>query len=155
MEYYFILKLIHVISATVILGTGSGIAFFMLMAYLNKDIATLINTSRFVVLADWLFTMPAVIVQFTTGLLLMYILNYSFQSLWFYWVMGLFIFVGLCWLPVLYLQYQFKNIAYSLKPTDSIPSQFHRYMKLWIILGIFGFSGVLVIFYFMIFKPGL
>ena len=155
MEYYFILKLIHVISATVILGTGSGIAFFMLMAYLNKDIPTLANTSRFVVLADWLFTMPAVIVQFTTGLLLMYVLNYSFQSAWFYWVMGLFIFVGLCWLPVLFLQYQFKNLTRSLKPTEAVPNLFHRYMKLWIILGCFGFSGVLAIFYMMIFKPAL
>lgn len=155
MKYYFLFKLIHILSATVLMGTGIGIAYFMLVSYLNKDMANIKQVSKFVVWADWTFTLPAVIIQFITGLILMMILNYSFSSVWFMWVMGLFVFVGCCWLPVLYLQYQFKNISYRLQPKDVIPNRFHRCMKAWVILGCFGFSGVLVLFYFMVFKPGL
>lgn len=155
MSAYLLLKLVHVLSATVILGTGSGIAFFMLKAYISKDMATIKNVSQFVVLGDWIFTMPAVIIQFITGILLMMQLNYSFTSRWFMMVIGLFLFVGLCWLPVLYLQYQFRNITSRLQPEDIIPNRFHHYMRIWILLGVFGFSGVVVIYYLMVFKPGL
>ncbi|MCS5708152.1 DUF2269 domain-containing protein [Candidatus Berkiella cookevillensis] len=155
MKYYFILKLIHILSATVLMGTGAGIAFFMLMSYLKKDMAAIKQNAQLVVLADWLFTLPAVIVQLVSGLLLMHVLNYSYHSMWFASVMGLFVFVGCCWIPVLYLQYQFRTLSKNLSVQDVIPNRFHRYMKIWIILGCFGFSGVLLLFYLMVFKPML
>jgi len=39
MNLYFFVKYLHVLGAIVILGTGSGIAFFMLMAHRSGDAA--------------------------------------------------------------------------------------------------------------------
>ena len=37
MTLYFLVKYLHVLGAIVILGTGTGIAFFMLMAHRSRD----------------------------------------------------------------------------------------------------------------------
>jgi uncharacterized membrane protein len=68
--YFFLLKFLHVIGATVILGTGAGIAFFMLMAHLSRDVAFIARTARLAVLADFIFTATAVVAQPITGYLL-------------------------------------------------------------------------------------
>lgn len=153
MDSYFILKLLHILSATVITGTGAGIAFFMFMASQSRNLQAIVVTTRHVVLADWLFTAPAILVQFVTGLLLMKQLNYSFTSPWFFTVIALFIFVGLCWLPVVVIQYKLKSIAEQQVVDMELPPNFNRYMRLWIALGIPAFTGVLLIFWLMIFKP--
>lgn len=155
MEYYFLLKWIHIISSTILFGTGLGIAFFMLMAYRSKNYPTIIEVSKTVTIADWCFTLPAVIVQFITGIGLMHVLNYSFHSIWFAWVIGLFIFVGCCWIPVLWIQYQFKKEAKYSFELNTLTSRFHRLMIAWVVLGCFAFTGVLLIFYFMVYKVGL
>ena len=58
---YLTLKFLHVIGAVVILGTGTGIAFFMLMAHLSREVAFIARTAGVVVLADMLFTATAVV----------------------------------------------------------------------------------------------
>ncbi|HRE31173.1 MAG TPA: DUF2269 family protein, partial [Candidatus Berkiella sp.] len=73
MEYYLLLKFVHIITATFLFGTGIGTAFFMLMAYLSGNIATIKQITRHVVLADWIFTTPSVILQPITGIALMWI----------------------------------------------------------------------------------
>lgn len=153
MESYFVLKLIHILSAVVVLGTGSGIAFFMLMAYLSKNIQAIAVTAKHVVLADWLFTAPAVVIQFVSGLLLMKKLGYSFSSTWFLSVMVLFLLVGCCWLPVLIIQYRLKHYAdKSLEKGELLP-ELPRLMHLWVALGVPAFLAMLVILWLMIFKP--
>jgi Predicted integral membrane protein (DUF2269) len=56
MTSYFALKFLHVLGAAVLLGTGAGIAFFMVMAHRTKDAGTVAGMARTVVLADFLFT---------------------------------------------------------------------------------------------------
>ena len=63
MTVYFFVKYLHVIGAIVILGTGAGIAFFMLMAHRSGDAAFIARTAATVVIADMLFTLAAVILQ--------------------------------------------------------------------------------------------
>ena len=101
MEYEFILRWLHVIGATVLLGTGAGIAFFMVMAHRTRDPAVIAHVASTVVIADWVFTTPAVIVQLATGLWLVHKLGIPWGSLWFIAVLALFILVGACWLPVI------------------------------------------------------
>ncbi len=45
MDAYTLLKLVHVIGATVLFGTGAGIAFFMLMAHRTRDAALIAHTA--------------------------------------------------------------------------------------------------------------
>jgi uncharacterized membrane protein len=148
---YLTLKLIHILSATLLLGTGMGIAFFMFMAVRTGNLEHIRRTARHVVLADWLFTTPAVITQLATGIALMKILGYSFSSAWFYWVIGLFILVGACWIPVVFIQIKLRNLAQA----ELLPEQFRKLFTIWIYLGIPAFISVLAIFYLMVFKPSL
>ena len=153
MESYFILKMVHILSAVVVTGTGAGIAFFMLMASRTSNIHALAITARHVVLADWLFTAPAVVSQFISGLLLMNLLGYSFTSTWFYLVISLFLFIGVCWVPVIVIQYRLKAITEASLSSGELSSDFKKLMRYWVGLGIPAFGAILVIFWLMVFKP--
>jgi len=153
LDSYLTLKLLHILAAVVVTGTGAGIAFFMLMAYRSNHVHVIHVTAQHVILADWLFTLPAVITQLITGVLLMRLQGYSFSSPWFYWVLGLFVFIALCWLPVLRIQYQFRQLAQESLATNQVSLQFRGLMRIWILLGIPAFCAILAIFWLMVFKP--
>lgn len=145
--------MIHILSAMIIAGTGMGIAFFMFMANRSSNVEALAITARHVVLADWLFTTPAVIVQFVSGILLMLKLGYTFTSTWFLWVITLFIFIGVCWVPVVLIQYKLRALADSSLKIGTIDPNFKKMMRLWTALGIPAFISILVIFWLMVYKP--
>ncbi|GGY85250.1 membrane protein [Cellvibrio zantedeschiae] len=153
MDNYLLLKYFHIFFATVLFGTGVGIAFFMLMAARSKNISVILHTARIVIVADWLFTAPAVVGQFITGVLLMKRLQYSFGAPWFHAVFSTFVFIGCCWIPVVIIQYRLRNLAKEAEQTGVLSTNFHRAMRLWILLGIPAFVGILVILWLMIFKP--
>jgi uncharacterized membrane protein len=153
MDNYLLLKYFHILCAFILAGTGAGIAFFMLMASRTKNIAVIASTARHVVLADWIFTTPAIIGQFITGILLMQRLQYSFSAPWFMAVFSLFIFIGCCWVPVVFIQYRLKKLAVEAEISGVLNDSFYRAMKYWIILGIPAFTGILIMLWLMIFKP--
>lgn len=137
----------------VVAGTGAGIAFFMLMASRSNNVQAIYVTAQHVVLADWIFTMPAVVIQLVTGVILMNIQGYSFSSPWFYWVGTLIFIIACCWLPVLRIQYQLRHCAKNSLNANAVSVEFKTLMKAWILLGIPAFIAILVIFWLMIFKP--
>ena len=153
MDSYVLLKFIHIVCSMLLVGTGFGIAFFMLMASLTKNIAVIASTARFVVMADWIFTAPAIVGQMVTGFLLMKHLHYSFSAPWFWLVISLFIFVGCCWLPVVFIQYKLKGIAAAAEITGVLDKRFFGWIKLWITLGVPAFVSVLIIAWLMVAKP--
>jgi uncharacterized membrane protein len=153
MDNYLLLKYLHILCAFVLAGTGTGIAFFMLMASRSKNIAVIAHTARYVVLADWLFTTPAAIGQLITGILLMKRLQYSFYSPWFMSVISLFIFIGCCWVPVVFIQYRLKKLANEVETTGVLSKDFYLAMKYWIALGLPAFTGILIMLWLMVFKP--
>jgi uncharacterized membrane protein len=153
MEYYLILKLIHILASVVVTGTGAGIAFFMFMANRSNNPQAIYITAKHVILGDWIFTTPAVITQIVTGILLMNIQGYSFSAPWFYWVVGLFAFIGICWLPVLRIQYKLRELAKISVDSNQVRPEFKTLMRTWTLLGIPAFIAILAIFWLMVFKP--
>ena len=153
MDYYLMLKLIHILAAVVVTGTGAGIAFFMFMANRSNNPQVIYITAKHVIVADWIFTTPAVIIQIVTGIFLMNIQGYSFSSPWFYWVIGLFVFIGVCWLPVLKIQYKLRELAKISLDSNEVTPEFKSLMKTWTLLGIPAFLAILGIFWLMVFKP--
>lgn len=147
---YYTVKLIHIISATILFGTGIGSAFFMFMTYRSDNMAAIAETSRIVVLADFVFTTPAVIVQLLTGLYLLDHLGVAWTSTWSLSVLGLYAFVGVCWLPVVWLQLWFRKRSQQLQSPDA---QYRLRMKVWILLGSLAFPTVIVLYAFMVYKP--
>ena len=154
MNTYLLVKTVHVLSAAVLLGTGAGIAYFMLMAHRSRNIEALRMVTRHVIRADWLFTASAVVTQFVTGLWLMQLRGASFTSSWFVMTLTLFVAVGACWIPVVLLQYRIARLVREASDYDTLPSQYHHSVRLWVALGIPAFVMVIVLFGLMIFKPG-
>ncbi len=108
---YLLFKLIHILSSTVLFGTGLGSAFYMFMANRRKDIAGIYFATRHVVIADWLFTTPSVILQLVTGLILAQSLSLPLTEGWVSWALMLYFFAGACWLPVVWMQIKMRDMA--------------------------------------------
>ena len=156
MEHYLALKLLHILSSTLLFGTGLGTAFYMWRADRGRDPAVIAAVARNVVLADWLFTTPAVIVQPLSGFAMIYLARLPLDTPWVVASVALYILVGLCWLPVVWIQIRVaRNAARALAARGRLDAAHDRYMKIWYALGWPAFIGVVLIFYLMVFKPVL
>ena len=151
---YLTLKLIHILSSTLLFGTGLGTAFFMWRAHRTAQPQIVAAVSREVVRADWWFTLPAVVVQPVTGMMMIHMLGYDWQQTWLSISIGLYLLVGACWLPVLWLQHRMHQLALAAVESDTeLPARYHRYFRIWFALGWPAFIAVLIIFYLMVNKP--
>ena len=154
MTTYFILKYLHVIGATVLLGTGAGIAFFMLMAHRSGDAAVIAGTARIVVIADIVFTATAVIAQPITGVLLAREVGYSLSEGWIVASMVLYGVTGLFWLPVVWMQARMRDLARAAVANgEPLPPAYHRLFRWWFAFGFPAFAAVMAIFWLMITRP--
>ena len=154
MSAFILLKLAHVIGAAVLLGTGAGIAFFMLMAHRTGDARTVAAVVQIVVVADYLFTATAVIAQPITGLLLAREVGYPLSSGWIVLSVGLYLWTGAWWLPVVWMQSRMRRIALvAAEAGEALPRDYHRLFRLWFACGFPAFAAVLAIFWLMIARP--
>ncbi len=153
---YFVLKYLHLIGATVILGTGAGIAFFMLMAHLSRDAVFVARTATIVVLADFVFTATAIAVQPLTGYLLMRETGISWSESWMIASLILYVVAGSFWLPVVWMQIRMRDLAVAASSAGQpLPPAYDRLFRLWFAFGFPGFGSVLMILWLMIAKPSL
>jgi uncharacterized membrane protein len=154
MTAYFALKFLHVLGAAVLLGTGAGIAFFMVMAHRTGDAATVAGVARTVVVADFLFTATAVVAQPITGVLLAWNLGYALLEGWILLSILLYLLTGAFWLPVVWMQMRMRDFALaSARTGEPLPPAYHRLFRLWFAFGFPAFTSVLAIFWLMIAKP--
>lgn len=155
MDYIYFLKLIHVLGASVLFGTGLGIAFFMLMAHRTGHAGVIAVTARFVVLADLIFTASAVVVQPVSGFALAWATDlYPLAEPWILVSIFIYIFVGLCWLPVVFIQMRMRDLANEAAINGKpLPDQYRRLFRIWFALGWPAFAGVIAIFMLMIWQP--
>ncbi len=152
---YLTLKWLHVLSATVLFGTGVGSTFWMFTANRTKDLRAIVFACRTVVLADWLFTTPAVIFQPVSGVWMAKLAGYPLSAAWLVAAICLYVFAGACWLPVVWLQIRMKRLAeQALAAGEDLPAQYWAYDRWWIGLGCMAFPAVVVIFWLMVFTPG-
>ena len=151
-----IAKWLHIISATLLFGTGLGSAFYKWRADKTNDLHAIAITNRNVVLADWLFTTPTVILQPATGLWLVSFQGYPLSTPWIVLSIILFVVAGACWLPVVYLQIKMRDIAQECGITNSpLPQQYHQLKTLWFWLGVPAFTAIIVVFALMVGKPAI
>ncbi len=151
---YEIVKTVHILSATVLFGTGLGTAWFMWRADRSGDVAMIAATARNVVLADWLFTTPAVIVQPLSGIWLTHLVGYSSTEPWLLWTYGLYALAAACWVPVVRLQIRMRDLAADAQANGaSLPPDYHRLTRVWFLLGWPAFLAVIVTVFLMVAKP--
>ncbi len=155
MEFIFIYKFIHVLGASVLFGTGLGIAYFMLMAHRTGHAGVIAVIARFVVLADLIFTATAVVVQPVSGWLLAQSIGLSpLDESWIVVSLLLYVLVGLCWLPVVFIQMRMRKLAHEAAvDAKPLPDAYRRLFRIWFVLGWPAFLGVLAIFALMVWQP--
>jgi uncharacterized membrane protein len=151
---YLLAKWLHVMSSTVLFGTGLGSAFYMFTTNRTQDVRAIAVVARRVVLADWLFTAPTAILQPLTGAWLVHLSGIPWSTGWVAWSLALYVLAGACWLPVVWLQIRMAQMAEEAAARGQpLPARFHRYSTLWTLLGWPAFAAFIAIFYLMVVKP--
>lgn len=154
MSLYLLLKLLHIIGATVLFGTGAGIAFFMLMAHRTGDPRLIAHTAGVVVVADTVFTATAVVLQPATGAALAHLTGMSLTQGWIALSLALYGVTGAFWLPVVWMQVRMRNLAQVAAANGTaLPPSYHRLWRLWFAFGFPAFGAVLAILWLMTAKP--
>lgn len=154
MDIYLITKTIHILSSTILFGTGIGIAFFMFRSLFTDNMHEKFYAAKNTVLADYLFTFPAVIMQPLSGVALIHMVGYDWTDFWLMATYVIYIIAGLCWLPVVWLQIQLKKmVAEALESGEPLPARYYKLFKIWFLLGWPAFVGLVVVFYLMVAKP--
>ncbi|ANP45748.1 DUF2269 family protein [Candidatus Viadribacter manganicus] len=156
MDYALVLRWLHVIGAAVLLGTGAGIAFFMVMAHRTNDPRIIAHTAAIVVIGDWLFTASAVVIQPITGALLAHATGWSLSEGWIVLSLGLYGLTGAFWLPVIWLQHQMRDLARdAVTQNQTLPARYHQLYRLWFWCGFPAFFSVLAIVWLMLARPAI
>ena len=156
MELVHFVRWLHVIGATVLLGTGAGIAFFMVMAHRTGDAKLIAHTASIVVIADWLFTATAVVLQPITGALLAHLIGWKLTEGWVVASLALYVFIGCFWVPVVWMQHRMRDLArVAALEGAALPPAYFRLYRLWFAFGFPAFFAVLTIIWLMIARPAL
>ncbi|MGH6816122.1 MAG: DUF2269 family protein [Hyphomicrobiaceae bacterium] len=151
---YHLLKYVHAIGGVVLLGTGAGIAFFMVMGHRTGQPAVIAAIARIVVIADFLFTASAAVLQPASGVLLSWSMGYSLWESWIALSIMLYLLTGAFWLPVVWMQMRMRDLAgRAVAAGESLPAEYHRLFRWWFAFGVPAFSTVMAIFWLMIAKP--
>jgi uncharacterized membrane protein len=151
---YLIIKWLHIVSSTLLFGTGIGSAFYLLFASLSRDVRAIAVVSRHVVRADWLFTATTVVFQPLSGFYLAHLAGFPLNSRWIVWSVMLYLVAGACWLPVVWLQMRMRDMAQaSARDGLSLPALYWRYLRIWAALGVPAFFALIIVFYLMTAKP--
>ncbi|MDL2397618.1 DUF2269 family protein [Rhizobium mayense] len=151
-----LLRLVHVIGATVLFGTGAGIAFFMVMAHRTGDPKLIAHVAGTVVIADAIFTATAVVLQPVTGYLLARSIGWSLEEGWIALSLMLYVLAGVFWLPVVWIQMRLRDLARTASETDMpLPAAYHSLYRIWFACGFPAFFAVIGILWLMLNKPSV
>lgn len=153
MTYLFV-KYLHILSSTLLFGTGLGSAFYMFFTSLSRDVRATAVVVRYVVIADWAFTTPTIIIQPLTGFYLIHLAGFPLTSGWIMWSIGLYLLAGAAWLPVVWMQIKMRDMAVEAASSGTeLPPRYWRFLRLWVALGIVAFFSLVLVFYLMVAKP--
>lgn len=151
---YLTVKWLHVLSSTLLFGTGLGSAFYLFFTNRSRDTRAIAVVCRRVVWADWLFTTPTGILQPLTGAWMIHLAGIPWSARWVVWSIALYVLAMACWLPVVWLQLRMATMAEAAAAAAApLPARFWTYHRLWTALGVPAFAGFVVIFHLMVFKP--
>lgn len=154
MDVYAIVKTAHILSGTILFGTGLGTAFFFWRAHAPGNETGRLVAARTTVLVDFLFTAPAVLVQPITGAWMVANAGFPWSDLWLIATYGLYLMAALCWLPVVAIQLRMKRMLEREAAGEDIDRQFYdRLFRAWFVLGWPAFGGLVVVFFLMVLKP--
>jgi uncharacterized membrane protein len=153
---YLVMKWMHILSSTLLFGTGLGSAFYMFFVSRTRDSQAIAVVVRHVVIADWIFTTPAIILQPLTGFYLTHLAGIPLTTPWILWSVVLYLLAGAAWLPVVWMQIRMRDMAAAAANCRGpVSAQYWRFLRIWVALGIVAFAALVAVFYLMVAKPSL
>lgn len=151
---YVIVKWLHILSSTLLFGTGLGSAFYMFFVSRTRDARAIAVVARYVVIADWAFTTPTIVIQPLTGFYLIHLAGLPIGSPWLVATFALYLLAGACWLPVVWMQIRMREMAQQAAAAGrELPDRYWQFLRWWVALGIVAFLALVVVFYLMVAKP--
>ena len=151
---YLLAKWLHILSSTVLFGTGLGSAFYMFFASRTRNAQAIAVVTRHVVIADWAFTTPTIILQPLTGFYLLHLIGLPMSTPWIIWSFGLYLLAGAAWLPVVWIQIKMRDMAAGAARTGGpLAPRYWQFLRLWVALGVVAFAALVVVFNLMVVKP--
>lgn len=154
MDLYLFVKTLHIISATVVFGTGIGIAHFMFIGARSRHLHERAFAARMTVKADFLFTLPSVIIQPLSGAWLIWQGGFSWHDYWLVATYGLYLLAAVCWVPVVFIQMRMKGMLEAQQRGGVFDEAvYDRLFHRWFLLGWPAFGGLILIFWLMVTKP--
>jgi uncharacterized membrane protein len=151
---YLIVKWLHILSSTLLFGTGLGSAFYLFFASRTRDARVTATVVRYVVIADWVFTTPTIVLQPLTGFWLMHIAGFPLDTPWIFWSIVLYLVAVAAWLPVVWMQIHMRDLAaVAARDGAPLPDRYAKLLRAWVALGIVAFIAFVVVFYLMVAKP--
>lgn len=151
---YLVVKWLHVLSSTVLFGTGLGSAYYMFLASRTRDARVAAVVVRHVVLADWIFTATTVVFQPLSGIYLAHVAQIPLTTRWIAWSFALYVLAGACWLPVVWIQLRMRRLAaHAARRDEPLPPLYWTYLRRWTALGVPAFLALVAVFWLMIAKP--
>jgi uncharacterized membrane protein len=153
---YLVVKWVHIVSSTLLFGTGLGSAFYLFFASRTRDPRVIAVVVRYVVIADWLFTTPTIILQPASGFYLMHKAGFPFSAPWILWSIVLYLVAGAAWLPVVWMQLRMRDMAHEAVATRKLlPDRYWHFLRAWVSLGVVAFVALVIVFFLMVVKPAL
>jgi uncharacterized membrane protein len=150
---YLLVKWLHVLSSTMLFGTGIGSAFYLLLATLSRDARAVATVSRYVVVTDWVFTATTAVFQPLSGFWLLHLAGLPWSTPWIAWSLWLYALALACWLPVVWIQWRLRDLSAQAAAAGApLPPAYWRHFRWWVALGWVAFVAFLAIFYMMIAK---
>ena len=151
---YVLVKWLHVLSSTILFGTGLGSAYYMFFTSLTGDARAVARVVGLVVIADWVFTLTTIVLQPITGLVLAHLAQIPLTSRWILWSTVLYFVAGACWIPVVMIQIRMQRLAQAAAADDApLPDAYRRLFRWWTALGVPAFVALVIVFYLMVAKP--
>src|SRR5215469_9534183 len=146
MDLYLLVKTLHIVSATIVFGTGIGIANFMFLGHRSGSARERAFATRMTVKADFLFILPAVIVQPVSGAWLVGRGGFLWNDYWLVLTFGLYLLAGACWVPVVLIQMRMKAMLEAQLCGEKFDdASYNRLFRVWFALGWPAFGGLMVI----------
>lgn len=154
MDSYTLVKTLHILSATILLGTGLGIAFFFWMGGRSGSDDAAYFAARATVIADLMFTATAVIAQPLTGAWLVMSAGFDPLDRWLVLTYALYLLAGSCWIPVVFIQLRIRDQLKQKLAGGPFDAEAHaRLRRWWFALGWPAFLALILVFHLMVAKP--
>lgn len=147
------IKIFHIVGASIIFGSGTGITCLLLFAHIQSNLILLKKTSRLALTTSWIIITPLSLFQLLTGFTIVSIKSYTYHAPWIIGTFSGFLLAGLCWFPCLYFASRcdeaLQSIPENIQEEISLPQTYYQAFYKQIIFGSLALGSVLIMLFFM------